>query len=47
MLTEILIGMFIAAARYAARWPNEHRQLAYAALGSLPFECFEAGEAFN
>jgi len=41
-VTRFILGIFIAAARVEALWPRPHRQLARAALVSLPPECFEA-----
>ena len=38
MIVDFLIGIFIAAARNAARWPQPHRKLAQQALGSITAE---------
>lgn len=40
-LTDCLIGIFIAAARNAAVWPQPSRKLAQQALASVPAEHFE------
>lgn len=40
-MIDFLIGIFIAAARQAAVWPQPHRKLAQQALKSVPVEHFE------
>lgn len=40
-MTDFVIGMFIAAARFAARWPQPFRFMARDALRYVPLEHFE------
>jgi hypothetical protein len=49
VIRDFIIGIFIAAARNAAVWPQPHRREAWAALGTLPIEHFEdfVAERFN
>jgi hypothetical protein len=49
-MRDFVIGIFIAAARHAARWPHPHRFLARDALCDLPVEAFDGelwAEAVN
>lgn len=47
MIADLIIQLFIAAARFAGLWPKPNRELAWRALGSLPLEYFEASEHLN
>lgn len=41
MIQDLVVGLFIAAARQAARWPEPFRFEAREALTDLPVECFD------
>lgn len=41
MIRDLVIAMFVAAARMACRWPNPARFEAAEALCSLPPEAFD------
>ena len=41
MIRDLIIGLFITAARFAARWPQPHRFETRQALASLPSDVFE------
>ncbi len=41
MIRDLVIAMFVAAARRACRWPNPARFTAAEALCSLPLEAFD------
>lgn len=42
-MRDLVIGMFIVAARGCALWPHPERYLAQKALLSLPASCFDHG----